>query len=273
MPSYVFAEKGVAFVHYISLVSQADTDIAQVNPTLATGDVQVSVDGAAFANLATLPVVTPAGGKSVKVSWSAAEMNGDHIITQFTDAAGDEWQDVTIIISTAPFNALDLAQTGADGDTLETLSDQLDGVTVSVQAATATISSGTTINVYRGTTWVITVTGLGNISAYDTIFFTVKGSPDDTDADAILKVYNNASGLLIWNKATATAAQGKIVVDDATAGDITITIQEEATVSALLRTGLVYDIKGIDDNSSVVMLSAGGQFNILGDITRAIVSP
>jgi len=270
MPSYVTPKRATEFIFSIVLYDSDGDPVT--DPTISAGDFLVSTDFGATSNLDTLPAVTPSGSTQVKVTVSAAEMTGDNVLVMAEDPDGT-WEPVSIAIQTTANQIDDLALTGADADTLEDLSNQMDGVTVSVQAATATVSSGTTINVYRGTTWIITIEGLGNISAYDTIFFTVKGSPDDSDADAVLKVYNDASGLLIWNKATATAAQGKIVVDDATAGDITITIQEEATVSAILRTGLTYDVKGIDDNGSVVMLSAGGQFNVLGDVTRAIVSP
>jgi len=57
MPSYVPPKKNTAYVFYVSLISQANTKIAHVNPTLVAGDVKVAVDDAAPANLATLPVV------------------------------------------------------------------------------------------------------------------------------------------------------------------------------------------------------------------------
>ena len=86
-------KRAEAFEYYVELVSQADTKLFQVNPTLAAGDVQVSIDGGAFANLATLPSVSPASGRQVKVKLSAAEMTGDNIGVQFVDAAGAEWCD------------------------------------------------------------------------------------------------------------------------------------------------------------------------------------
>ncbi|MCP5094099.1 MAG: hypothetical protein GY943_00950, partial [Chloroflexi bacterium] len=78
MPSYNPPKKNTAYVFYVSLRSQADTKLFQTAPTLAAGDVQVSTDGGALGNLGTLPVVTPAGSKMVKVTLSAAEMDGDN---------------------------------------------------------------------------------------------------------------------------------------------------------------------------------------------------
>jgi hypothetical protein len=96
MPSYVPPRRATAFVCYVGLTSQADLKLCQVNPTLAAGDVKVSLDGGALANLATLPAVTPAGSKVVKVDLSAAEMTGDNIVVVFSDAAGSEWCDLVL---------------------------------------------------------------------------------------------------------------------------------------------------------------------------------
>ena len=89
------------YTFYISLASQADGSIFQANPTLAAGDVKISIDDGAPANLATLPVVDADFTKRVKVVLSQAETNGDNLSIIFSDAAGDEWDDVTVNIQTA----------------------------------------------------------------------------------------------------------------------------------------------------------------------------
>jgi hypothetical protein len=83
------------------LKSQSSPNTFQTNPTIASGDFKVSIDGEALNNLATLPTVTPAGGKMVKISLSADEMNGDNIMVVGSDAAGAEWCDVTVEIQTS----------------------------------------------------------------------------------------------------------------------------------------------------------------------------
>lgn len=93
MSSYAPPIKNQPYVFGVSLRSQADTKLFQAAPTLAAGDFKVSIDGGAFANLATLPTVTPAAGRRVQVSLSAAEMNGDNITVVASDAAGAEWCD------------------------------------------------------------------------------------------------------------------------------------------------------------------------------------
>ena len=92
--------KNTAYTFYVGLDSQANTNILQANPTLAVGDVKVSIDGGALNNIATLPVVTPALSKVIKVDLSAAEMNGDRIVILFSDITGSEWQDRMFMIST-----------------------------------------------------------------------------------------------------------------------------------------------------------------------------
>ena len=89
-----------AHIFYIALASQASPGLFQGSATIAAGDFKVSIDGAAFNNLTTLPTVTPAAGKQVKISLSAAEMNGDNITVLCSDAAGAEWNDQFIEIQT-----------------------------------------------------------------------------------------------------------------------------------------------------------------------------
>lgn len=85
--------KNSAYVFAVALRQQADTRLFQSAPTLAAGDFRVSIDGAAFANLASLPVVSPAADKLVLISLTAAEMNGDNIAVMASDAAGAQWCD------------------------------------------------------------------------------------------------------------------------------------------------------------------------------------
>jgi hypothetical protein len=104
MPSYNPARKNIQYIFYIALSSQASSSLFQTNPTIASGDFKVSIDGGTLTNLATLPVVTPAASKMVKVTLSASEMNGDNITLIGSDATGAEWRDIFINIQTAANN-------------------------------------------------------------------------------------------------------------------------------------------------------------------------
>lgn len=72
----------------------------KTTPTLASGDVKVSKDGGALANITTLPAETPASSGLVRVSLSATEMQAARVVVRFIDAAGAEWADHEIVIET-----------------------------------------------------------------------------------------------------------------------------------------------------------------------------
>lgn len=109
MPSYNPPKKNTEYIFYVSLSSQANGNTFQSSPTIAAGDWKVSIDGGALANLTTLPTVTPAAGKLVKVTLSTSEMNGDNIMVVGSDAAGAEWRDIVINIQTTTQQFDDLA--------------------------------------------------------------------------------------------------------------------------------------------------------------------
>lgn len=197
MPSYAPPKKNTEFIFYISLVSQADVKLFQTDPTLAAGDVKVSTDGGAEGNISTLPVVTPAGSKRVKVTLSISEMNGDNIQVTFSDVAGSEWCDLTVNIQTAatqidnlvrsttPANTLDIASTGEAGidfDNIKgthpivtTVTNVTNDVGITQAAANKTWSSPTRILTSFGTLvadiWAAvtrTLTSGGGLTAQET---------------------------------------------------------------------------------------------------------
>jgi hypothetical protein len=114
MATYVPAKRATELIFYMGLVSQS-TGQFQANPTLAAGDVKVSKDGGALANLTTLPAVTPAASKMVKVTISSTEMTADNVTLIFSDAAGAEWDDVIVNIQTAARQIDDLAYPATSG--------------------------------------------------------------------------------------------------------------------------------------------------------------
>lgn len=90
-----------AFITYVALQDMANPGSYKANPTLAAGDVQYSLDGAAFQNLGTLPAVTPASGVAVKVTMASGEMNGDNIFIKFIDQTNPkEWADYAFNVQT-----------------------------------------------------------------------------------------------------------------------------------------------------------------------------
>lgn len=114
MTSYIPAKKAAAFTTWICLTSRS-TGQFQANPTLAAGDVKISKDGGALANVATLPTIEPAGSIWVKLVLDTTETNADNLNVQFIDAAGNEWNDVAINIPTVVRQVDDLAFPNTSG--------------------------------------------------------------------------------------------------------------------------------------------------------------
>lgn len=119
MPSYYPPKKNTEYIFYVSLRQQADTKLMQANPTIATGDFQVSTDGGALSDLDTLPTVSPASSEMVKVTLSATEMNGDNVTVLASDAAGAQWCDLTVNIQTAARQIDDLAYPTTSGRSID----------------------------------------------------------------------------------------------------------------------------------------------------------
>ena len=93
--------KNQDFIFPVALEDYASPGNFKVNPTIAAGDFQISKDFGAFANLATLPTVSPAGGRSVQIQLSAKEMNADNVCIQCVDQTSPkEWADLVISIPT-----------------------------------------------------------------------------------------------------------------------------------------------------------------------------
>jgi hypothetical protein len=114
-------------IFYISLAPRTGTGLFQVNPTLASGDVKVSLDGGTLNNLGTLPSVSPATSKMVKVTLSQAETNADNVTVVFSDVADAEWNDLVVNFQTVARNFDDLPLAGGVADAVwdEAMADHL----------------------------------------------------------------------------------------------------------------------------------------------------
>jgi hypothetical protein len=94
-------KKNEDFILYVGLSDMANAGSLKSNPTIAAGDFKISKDGGAFANLATLPAVTPASGIGVKIELSSTEMNCDSVFIYWVDQTSPkEWADGWISIPT-----------------------------------------------------------------------------------------------------------------------------------------------------------------------------
>jgi hypothetical protein len=208
MPSYP-PKKGVQYITYIGLVSQANTKLLQSNPTIAAGDFKVSIDGGALANLATLPVVTPASSKMVKVTLSTSEMNGDNVTLVCSDAAGAEWCDLLLNIQTSTRQVDDLAFPTVSGRSTDTTATGAVGIDwANVENPTTAVNlSATNIDVDQV---VASVSGaVGSVTAAGTL----TTGERDSIAAALLDLANGVETGLTPRQAlrlTLAALAGKV---------------------------------------------------------------
>jgi hypothetical protein len=108
-------KRGVAYEMFIALTDLSAPQFFRENPTIATGDFQISKDGGAFFDLTTLPVVTPALSNTVKINLSAAEMTADKVVINGKDVADDEWADFYAFIDN-PTNNIESLTDIIEGD-------------------------------------------------------------------------------------------------------------------------------------------------------------
>jgi len=146
----------------------------------------------------------------------------------------------------------------------------IDSYAVNAASVAATVI-GEDITVYRGTRWVIALTGLTSMTGYTKVYFTVKRHADDPDTAAVVHIQESTAGtgdgLLKLNGATAgTITDGSIVVNSATA--VTVYLESASADDLSAEGPLVYGVKWIDATGAHVA-SAGGELTIAADIPRA----
>lgn len=94
-------KKNEDFELHIALEDYADPGNFKSSPTIASGDFQISKDGGAFANLATLPTVEPSSSQMVLIALSSTEMNADSVVVRAVDQTSPkEWADFILSIPT-----------------------------------------------------------------------------------------------------------------------------------------------------------------------------
>lgn len=130
------------------------------------------------------------------------------------------------------------------------------------------------IECIRGDTFERTISALGEISDYSSIYFTVKEFyKKDSDASSVLQVVKKtagADGLLYLNGiATEESSWASITIDNPTTGSITVNVKPEATKELNIKSDYRYDIEIVRDDETVTTLAIG-VFSVVGDVTRAI---
>ena len=237
--------------------------------TLAALDVLIDAIKAKTDNLPTSPAAT-----------GAAMTLADDAITA---AKFDE--STAFPVKLADTGATQIARVGADSDTLETLSDQVDAIddyidteVAAIKAKTDLITTGTTLTIasavvgstitaHRGDTLSAALENIGALTNYSKLWFTVKRDYDDADTAAVIQI-EKTGGLLYLNGAVGTAGNGSLTINDEATGDVTIVLN--ASETAKLSPGnYQYDIQILRSAGTPVSTLTYGEFVVPADVTRA----
>jgi len=128
------------------------------------------------------------------------------------------------------------------------------------------IPSGNALDLQRGDTWVITFQRLGSIAARDKLWFSLKDDVEKTDAEALVQIEETLDLVYINGAVATTPVNGGITINDAAAGDITVTLA--AIESAKLENvgNFYYDVQMLV--GAVVTTLVRGRAVVMGDVTR-----
>lgn len=111
---------------------------------------------------------------------------------------------------------------------------------------------GSVVTIVKGDTMVLPFTDLGDITGRGKLWFSIKDDPDDDDDEAVVFIEESA-GLVTLNGAAATSGQGSIAVSDQAAGDLTVTLDEAASVELTRKRGRFYSVKVLDSGAATTL--------------------
>jgi hypothetical protein len=268
MTTYVPPKKNTAFIVYAGLFQRADSRLLDLTPTLATGDFKVSIDGAATANLATLPTNTPASSGQIKISLSTSEMNGDNITVVGHDAAGAEWNDIIINIQTTARQVDDLAFPATTGRSMVVdAAGLVDANTVKIGATGAgtaqtarDIGASVLLSAGSGTGQLDFTSGVVKANATQFAGQTITAAAGVTLPSSVASPTNITAG-------TITTATN--LTNAPTSGDLTATMKTSVTTAATAATPTAAAVTGAVGS---VTGAVGSVTGAVGSVTGAVGS-
>ena len=197
---------------------------------------------------------------------SAAEVNAeaDQALADYDAPTKAEMDTAHALLATAASIAAlnDVSAADIWGYASRTLTQTLAAITAAL--------SGDDVTITRGDEMTLAFTGLGSVSGYKNIWFTVKKSVSYTDAQSVLMVDADTGLLYVQGAAPTAAANGSISVDDADAGDITIVVAAVETAKLTIESGIHYDVQWMDADDDIHTLTIGlEKATVSADVTRS----
>lgn len=124
------------------------------------------------------------------------------------------------------------------------------------------------LRIHSGDTFLVEISGLGNLVSYDQIDFTVKSKREDEDSLAVIRVrYGEPSGLLRL-MGEETEYDGRIEIANADLGNLVIHLSAQATRQLVPAKSLHYDIQGISIDGVTTICE--GYLDVIDDVTKAV---
>jgi hypothetical protein len=234
-----------------------------LHPTDSTLAVIAAAIAAVAASIAALPAAVWASGTRTLTSygtliadiWAYATRTLTSYGTLVADVAAAVWAYATRTLTSLGGVCADIWSCAR-----RTLTSTFTSIRMPIQ--------GDQISLLRGDTLDFDVSSLGNISTRANVWFTVKDDKDDADSAADIQIDEN-TGLLFIMGVAGTAGNGSIVVTDAVAGDLTITLAAVETAKLTDKGRFWYDIQWLSAAGVVATLTKG-RVHIIGDVTRAV---
>jgi hypothetical protein len=233
------AEYGVAFTFGAPIKTVGSNDFATSgNWTPASGDVKISKDFGAVANMATLPTAISGVGSALwKWELSATEMQASKIVIQVVDSASKAVDDQAFIVTTYG-NSSAQHLVNRNGQITTTVSGYTPGALSQIvasgdaaewnQYSDATLANQTTIISNIATT-------SGNVTAIDSTLDTVSGN-----IATVSSTLNTVSGNLTTTSNTIDTVSGNIAaLNDPTAATIASTVVTSGNAEGWVGSGNV----------------------------------
>jgi len=152
--------------------------------------------------------------------------------------------------------------------TLTAVKSKTDLITTGTVITVTSPVSGSTITAIRGDTLVAVLEGIGELTGYQNLWFTVKDDEADPDSASLIQI-DTTTGLHYINGAAASVpGNGALEVNDEASGDVTITLEAVETAKLSPRS-YHYDIQVLDSTGAISTLITG-TFNVSPDYTRSI---
>jgi len=159
------------------------------------------------------------------------------------------------------------AVAGSFGKAIVDLPDDVYNLLSAIPAVSLAMpAAGTDLVAYAGDTLEIDITGLGNLSAADEIYVTVKNRYDDDDDESVFQVSRDGGLLYLLGAAASSSTDGSLTVIDAVTGHIQFTLKATATILIPIKHN-IYDVKIITGTAAESLMQ--GEITFKPVVTKA----